>query len=132
MGLHNQITGNYISENVSQSLHDLKYMGFVDCLDSVPGIFPSDHLTFLFLGSIMSDDVKACQPSTATQKERKRKDGEEGEREGESRKERRKGREGGISTIPKPVTQTIDRLKKKKKKLQKSESTSTITIHSIE
>ena len=26
------------------------------------------------------------------------------------------GREGGISTIPKPVTQTIDRLKKKKRR----------------
>lgn len=60
MGRHNQITDNCMSENVSQSLHDLKYMGFMDCLDSAPGIFPSDHLMFLFLGSVMSDDVKAC------------------------------------------------------------------------
>ena len=32
------------------------------------------------------------------------------------RKEEKGGREGGISTIPKPVTQTIDRLKKKKRR----------------
>lgn len=58
-GLCNQITGNYISENISQDYNDLKYMGLMDCLHSKPGNFPRDHLMFLFLGSIMSADVKA-------------------------------------------------------------------------
>ena len=94
MGLHNQITGNYISENVSQSLHDLKYMGFVDCLDSVPGIFPSDHLTFLFLGSIMSDDGKrVSRVQRLRRKERERTGKREKGKVRAGRKEEKGGRE---------------------------------------
>lgn len=59
-GLCNQITGKCFSENTSQDFNDLKYTGLMDCLGSMPGNFPRDQLMFLFLGSIMSADVKAC------------------------------------------------------------------------
>lgn len=55
-------------------------MGFMDCLGSVPGYFPRAHLTFSFLGSIVSADVEGL---LAKYSDLKRK------------KEREKGKEGG-------------------------------------
>lgn len=60
---------------------------------------------------------------------------EKGGREASRKEGKEKGREGGRQAFqqsPKPVTQRINRFKKKKKKkLQKSESTWTVTIQNI-